>query len=342
MPESAASHLLARFRARQESWLVLLLLLVCGGLSLAAPGFLTLSNVIDLIEGYSVRAILAMGLLVVLIAGGIDISFAAVASVAQYGAAILAAKFGLPAIIVLPAGLAIGLLLGCLNATLIHYARVTSIIITIATMNTYFAFLMFFTGGRSIYELPDWWTTRIVLFQTEAANGDLIRITLPILVMILAILLTWFLLNRTNAGRQLFAMGGNPESARRIGIDIAKMHYLAYGFLGLMAAVAGLLQAHRVGESVPNALYGSELDVLSAAVLGGASLTGGVGTVSGVVLGILLLAVIQNGLNLLGISPYCFSIITGTVIIVSTSVTVMSARGRRRGRALGVEAIAHG
>lgn len=342
MPESLPARLFQGFRARPENWLVVVLLAVCAGLSIASPAFLTVSNLIDLVEGYSVRAILAMGLFVVLIAGGIDISFAAVASVAQYVAAALAAKLGLAPIVVLPAGLAVGVLLGCLNATLIRYARVTSIIITIATMNTYFAFLMFFTGGHSIYDLPDWWSNRIVLFQTEAPNGDLIRITLPILVMALAIALTWFLLNRTRAGRQLYAMGGNIESARRIGISIAKMHYLAYGFLGFMAALAGLLQAHRVGESVPNALYGSELDVLSAAVLGGASLAGGVGTVGGVVLGILLLAVIQNGLNLLGISPYCFSIITGVVIVISTSVTVMSARGRRRSRVIGLEVPQHG
>ncbi|NPD68905.1 ABC transporter permease [Lichenicola cladoniae] len=342
MRESLPARLFHGFRARPENWLVVVLLAVCIGLSIASPAFLTVSNLIDLVESYSVRAILAMGLFVVLIAGGIDISFAAVASVAQYVAAALAAKLGLAPIVVLPAGLAVGVLLGCLNATLIHYARVTSIIITIATMNTYFAFLMFFTGGHSIYDLPDWWSNRIVLFQTEAPNGDLIRITLPILVMVLAIALTWFLLNRTRAGRQLYAMGGNIESARRIGISIAKMHYLAYGFLGFMAALAGLLQAHRVGESVPNALYGSELDVLSAAVLGGASLAGGVGTVGGVVLGILLLAVIQNGLNLLGISPYCFSIITGAVIVISTSVTVMSARGRRRSRVIGLEVPQHG
>lgn len=342
MPNPVFVRLFHAFRARPENWLLLVLVAVCISLSFASPAFLTVSNLVDLIESYSVRAIMAMGLFVVLIAGGIDISFAAVASVAQYVAAILASKYGLSPIIVLPVGLAVGTLLGCLNATLIHYLRVTSIIITIATLNTYFAFLMFFTRGKSIYDLPDWWSSRIVLFQTQASNGDLTRITLPILVMVLAVILTWVLLNRTGAGRQLYAMGGNPESARRIGIGIGRMHYLAYGFLGFMAAVAGLLQAHRVGESVPNALYGSELDVLSAAVLGGASLSGGIGTVGGVVLGILLLAVIQNGLNLLGISPYCFSIITGAVIVVSTSVTVLSARARRRSRSIGPEVPQHG
>jgi simple sugar transport system permease protein len=127
-------------------------------------------------------------------------------------------------------------------------------------------------------------------------------------------------------------MGGNPEAARRIGANIGRLHFVAYGFLGFMAAVGGLLQAHRVGESVPNAMYGTELSVLSAAVLGGASLTGGIGTVPGVLLGIVLLAMLQNGLNLLGVSSYFFQIVIGLTILISTSVTVMSARQRRRHR----------
>ena len=151
----------------------------------------------------------------------------------------------------------------------------------------------------------------------------------------LAALLTWLLMTRTSAGRQLTAMGGNPEAARRLGIDIAAMHFLAYGYLGLMAGLAGLLQAHRVGEAVPNAMYGNELNVLAAAVLGGASLTGGIGTVGGVLLGILLLAMLQNGLNLLGVSPYFFQIVIGLVILVSTSITGLASRARRRDRAGG-------
>ncbi|MGD9510877.1 MAG: ABC transporter permease, partial [Geminicoccaceae bacterium] len=155
---------------------------------------------------------------------------------------------------------------------------------------------------------------------------------LPFLVAALAVLLTWLLMTRSAAGRQLTAMGGNPEAARRLGVNLAAMHFLAYGYLGLMAGVAGLLQAHRVGEAVPNAMYGNELNVLAAAVLGGASLTGGIGTVGGVLLGILLLAMLQNGLNLLGVSPYFFQIVIGLVILVSTSITGLSSRVRRRDR----------
>ena len=284
-----------RLQGHPEAWLLLVIVTVGAGLSLLTPTFLTLSNIVDLLESVSVQAILAMGLFVVLVAGGIDISFAAIASVAQYAAALLATAAGLPAWVCIPAGLLCGTALGCVNATLIHYMRTTSIIVTIATMSIYFALLMYFTGGKSIYTLPDWWTDRIVFWQTEAANGDLVRITLPIVALFVAALLTWLLMTRTGAGRQLYAMGGNPEAARRVGANIAALHYVAYGFLGFMAGAAGLVQAHRVGESVPNAMYGSELQVLSAAVLGGASLTGGIGTVPGVLCGIVLLGMLQNG-----------------------------------------------
>ncbi len=122
-------------------------------------------------------------------------------------------------------------------------------------------------------------------------------------------------------------MGGNPEAARRLGIGIAPMHFLAYGYLGLMAALAGLLQAHRVGESVPNAMVGTRAERAGrGVVLGGASLTGGIGTVGGVLLGLLLLAILQNGLNLLGLSSYFFQIVIGLVILVSTSITGLANR----------------
>jgi simple sugar transport system permease protein len=324
--------LAARVTAHTEGLLLLVILLLGALLALATPYFLTSQNLVDLVESYSVTAVLALGVFVVLVAGGIDISFAATASVAQYATAYVATGWDLPAVVCIPLGLAVGLALGCLNAALIYYLRVTSIIITIATMSVYFALLMWITGGRSIYALPDWWATRVVFFQTETASGDLVRVTLPIVVAAAAALLTWLFMTRSAAGRQLTATGGNPEAARRLGVNLAIMHFLAYGYLGLMAGLAGLLQAHRVGEAVPNAMYGGELNVLAAAVLGGASLTGGIGTVGGVLLGILLLAMLQNGLNLLGVSPYFFQIVIGLVILVSTSITGLSSRARRRDR----------
>jgi len=332
MPDRDPSSPLKAIRRRPEIWLLAVILIVGALFSLTTRDFLSLANIIDLLETYSVQAIMAMGLFVVLVSGGIDISFAATASVAQYVAALLAAQMGLPAPAVIVTGLAVGTLLGCLNAALIHYVRITSIIATIAMMSITFSLLMYFSGGRSIYNLPDWWTDRIVFWQTETASGDLARITLPIVVMIAVALFTWAWMTRSSIGRQLYAMGDNPEAARRIGIGIGKLQFVAYGYLGFMAALAGLLQAHRVGESVPNALANTELAVLSAAVLGGASLTGGIGTVPGVLLGIVLLAILQNGLNLLGVSSYFFQIVIGITILISTSITVISSRRGRRHR----------
>ncbi|MCB1883235.1 MAG: ABC transporter permease [Geminicoccaceae bacterium] len=343
-PDRAVGAALARWRRlrrRPETWLFLVILAVGTLFGLMAPGFLTLPNVIDLLETYSVQAIIAMGLFVVLVSGGIDISFAATASVAQYCAALLASRLGLPAPLVILAGLAVGVGLGCVNAALIHHLRITSIIATIAMMSVSFSLLMYFSGGRSIYDLPDWWTSRVVFYRAELASGDIVRVTLPVVLMGAMALLTWALMTRTSIGRQIYAMGGNPEAARRVGIDVGRLTYVAYGYLGFAAALGGLVQAHRVGESVPNAMVNTELAVLSAAVLGGASLAGGVGTVPGVLLGIVLLAILQNGLNLLGVSPYFFQIVIGVTILVSTSITVLSSRRGRRLRTLG-EAPSHG
>ncbi len=299
-----------------------------------APGFWTLGNWLDVAEGASVTAILAVGLLVVLVAGGIDISFAATATVAQYLAAHAATRLGWPAAASIALGLAAGLALGGFNALLVHRLRATSIIITISTLNLYFALLMHATGGRSIYDLPGWWSNARVLAQFAGPDGGPgARLTLPIAVAAAAALATALMLGRSALGRRLHAFGGNPEAAHRMGIGLGAMQAVAYGWMGLMAAVAGLVQAHRVGESVPNAMVGMELFVLAATVLGGASLFGGTGSVGGVLLGVLLLAVLRNGLNLMGVSPYFFQVLLGAVVLACAAATGWR-RQQRRGAAM--------
>ncbi len=139
--------------------------------------------------------------------------------------------------------------------------------------------------------------------------------------MAICVFATWFLVRHTNIGRQLYAFGNNPEGARRIGINIGAMQYIAFCWMGMMAGIAGLMQVNYAQEVVPNAMYGRELDVLAAVVLGGARLGGGRGTVLGCILGVMLVAVTQNGLNLLGVSPYAFKMVVGIVILVAISVS---------------------
>jgi simple sugar transport system permease protein len=308
-----------------ESSLLAVIAFICIFLSFATDNFFSLGNAFDLLNTSSVNIIFAVGLLVVLIAGGIDISFAVAASVVQYVTVLLLASIGGGGWIsgVLIAG-AIGILLGALNAFLIHRFKIISIVATIATFNIYFGLLMFFTQGVSIYDLPDWLTERIVLFEHETPDGSWIEISLPVLVMAICVIATWVLITRTTIGRQLYAFGDNPEGARRFGINVGAMQFIAFGWLGLMAGIGGLVQAHYAQEVVPNALYGRELDVLAAVVLGGARLGGGKGSVLGCVLGVLLTSITQNGLNLMGVSPFAFKMIVGAIILVA--ITLSSTR----------------
>ena len=315
-----------------ELRLALVLAAVVVGLSLAAPQFLTLGNLTSLLNNNAVNLIWAVGLLAVLIAGGIDISFAVAASVVQYLCVYVfeALGGGNWAVGLVVAG-ALGIGLGLVNAALIHGFRVISIVITIATFNAYFGLLMFFSGGRFVYDIPDWWRARIFLFEHQTADGTWSELNLAVGVMIACVAATWVLIRHTTLGRQLYAFGDNPEGARRAGVSLWGMQCLAFGWMGMMAGIGGLMQVNITKEVVPNALYGRELEVLAAVVLGGARLGGGKGTVLGCVLGVMFVAITQNGLNLLGVSPFAFQMIIGAAILVAISSSNLSL-GRRAAR----------
>jgi simple sugar transport system permease protein len=278
--------------------------------------------------------ILCAGLLVVIIAGGIDISFTANAAVAQYVALSIANAYDIGWAGLFAIACLIGTLLGAINALVIYKLQIKSIIATIALLNVYFGLLIFFSGGSWIYVLPVWFADGISWFEFTGANGYTYSINLQMLVVVIAFVLTWLLLRRTNIGRQIYAMGGNPDAAQRVGFNILALHLVVYGYLGFFAGLASVVQAQLAQTVMPNSLVGRELDVLAAVVLGGASLNGGVGSVLGTILGVTLLAMIQNGLVLVGVSSYWLQFITGLVILVSMSTTaIQSRRGQLRRRA---------
>ena len=313
------SSIKAAFR-RHDVQIASIVVLMAAFFSILSPGFLSASNLVTLLENYSVMAIMAAGLLVVLISGGIDISFAAIAAVTQYVVATIILQMGGNWIVAFALSAIFGGLLGVVNALLIHYLQALSVIVTISTMTFYFAMLMFVTEGVSIYSLPDWFT----------ANLSLFGIPFPVMVAAVVLVVTAFLLNRLSIGRQIYGLGGSAEAAKRMGCNLVGLQCFVYGYSGVMAGIAGLVQAHRVEEVVPNALIGRELDVLAAVVLGGASLQGGIGTVGGTVLGIVLLAILQNGLTLLGVSSYSFGFVTGVIILVSVSATAFAAKRQQK------------
>ena len=305
-----------------ESRLIVVLALMCIFLSLSTDTFFTLSNFTNLMNNNAINLIWAFGLLVVLIAGGIDISFAVAASVVQYIAVyVFEAIGGGNWAIGFVVAIFLGTMLGFINAYLIHYFRIITIVVTISTYNAFFGLLMFFTNGRFLYNLPDWWVSRIIILEREMADGSWAELTLPVAIMFVVMLATYLLINKTSTGRQLYAFGDNPEGASRSGINIALMQFIAFGWMGAMAGVAGFMQVNIVQEVVPMALLGRELEVLAAVVLGGARLGGGRGSVLGCFLGVFIVAVTQNGLNLMGVTPYAFKMVVGAIILIAISTS---------------------
>ena len=306
------------------------LLVLAMFLSLTTRTFFSVGNALDLMNASAVNIIFAVGLLVVLVSGGVDISFSVAASVVQYLTVL--------ALIVLGGGnwvfglvfaVGLGVALIALNAFLIRQFQVISIIITISTFNIYYGLLMYFTKGVSLFELPTWLSKTLIVYEHELKNGDWIDLKLPVVVMIACVGATWVLLNKTTIGRQIYAFGDNAEAAKRLGINIRLVQYFAYGWLGAMTGIAGMMQVHYTKEVVPQALVGRELDVLAAVVLGGARLGGGRGTVLGCVLGVMLITMTQNGLNLLGISSFAFQMFAGLIILLAITLSGLRL-GRQR------------
>jgi simple sugar transport system permease protein len=317
--------MLERLLNRHETRLLLVVLLLVAILSATTRHFFTLQNMFDLLTSYAFTGILAAGLLVVLVSGGIDISFTATASVAQYVAVSLANAAPIGWAGLFAAGLGVGLVLGLFNAVIITSLRLSSIIATVATLNLFYGLLVFVTHGNYIYTLPDF------LAQGVSLGVGAYAINLQILLLIFTFVIVWLLLEHTSIGRQIYAMGGNREAAKRIGINVVGLSLLCYGLMGLTAGIASIADAQLEQSVMPTSLVGKELHVLAAVVLGGASLTGGVGSVFGTILGVALLAVAENGLIIVGVPSYWLDFFAGALILLAVSSTAIEyGAGRRR------------
>jgi len=318
-----------RLAQTHEARLLLVILAMAAILLVATPEFATLQNLVDVLSANAFIGIMSAGLLVVIITGGIDLSFAATASVAQYAALTIANRAGIGWPGVFAIALAIGLVLGLLNGVFVNSLRTSALIVTIATMNVFYGILLTLTHGADIFALPDWFNAGIeFVFHTDE-QGAKLAVNFQIITVCVVFALTWLLLKRTNIGRQIYAVGGNPEAAQRVGFRVGGINLLVYGYMGALAGVASLVQAQFVQSVSPTALVGRELDVVAAVVIGGTSLSGGSGTVLGTILGVTLIAILKNGLILLGVSSYWSMFSTGLVIIGAVIMMALETRKHR-------------
>ena len=274
--------------------------------------FLTGSNLTNLARQTSIIAIIAVGMSLAILTGGIDLSVGPVMALSGTVMAGLMVA-GVPPTLAILLGLLIGAAFGAFNGAFIAFAGMPPIIVTLATMGIARGLALIYTGGYPISGLP----VEFAFF----GRGTLAGIQMPILIMIAVYALGFVLLHHTATGRYLYSIGGNEEATRLSGIRVSRYKLLVYTLSGVTAAIAGLILTSRLMSGQPNAGVGFELDAIAAVVLGGAAITGGRGMILGTLIGALLLGVLNNGLNLMGVSPYLQNVIKGLIILLAIYIS---------------------
>jgi len=297
------------------------LILLCVGFSLSSEYFFTLRNWLNILDQITVLGIVSIGMTAVIIIGGIDLSVGSSLALAMMMAGWLERSVGLPLEVSIFLGIMTGALCGLCSGLLIIWARLPAFIATLAMMSVARGIANLLTDGRQVVGYPDWFTN----FATVRLFG-FVSITM-LLFVVLAVLAGLYLRFRAN-GRNLYAIGGSTEVARLSGIAVNKITLIVYGVSGLLAGIAAMTLMARLDSSQPSAGVGLELDTIAAVVIGGASLNGGVGSIAGTIVGVLIIGILRNGLNLLGVSPFFQMVIIGVVIAVAVSFDTMRRKSR--------------
>jgi ribose transport system permease protein len=295
------------------------LLVLCLALFIATPNFLTGPNLINIGIQASTIAVLAFGMTFVIVAGGIDLSVGSVAALAAMASAWVFSTAGLPGWLSVVAGLATGAALGAISGRGVAFGRLPSFIATLAMLSVARGLTLVLSDGRPIPTADE-----VSLLGSRVGGFPI-----PILVLLVTGVVAAFVLNRTVVGREMYAVGGNVEAARLSGIRVRKVLVTVFALSGLYAGLAGMLLAGRLNSAQPQAASGYELDAIAAVVIGGASLAGGVGKISGTLVGALILAVIRNGLNLLNVSSFWQQVVIGLVIAVAVGIDVLRRKNTR-------------
>lgn len=292
--------------------------------SIKNPLFLSFETLFDMIYSGSGIMLLALGVLVVLVSGGIDVSFTAVAVVSGYISVKTMLALGVDSILVaLAVAVVVGILLGAINALLIHYLKLSTLIVTLGTMSVYHGLMAVLLGTKSysVGEMPaslvDFGSSFVLTISTDSGVYGLTAF-LPIVLAVAV--LTWFLLYRTMLGRSVFAVGSSEESAERLGINILRTKLFVYCYTGALAGMMGIMYFAELKYVNPTSLIGEELFIIAAVVIGGAKLTGGEGTILGAFLGVVIFRLFGSTLVFLGLSSSWNDLFFGAVLLVSLGV----------------------
>ncbi len=291
------------------------LLVLIGVVSFLSPNFFTADNLLNILRQTSVNAIMAVGMTLVILTAGIDLSVGSVLALCGALAATMVAM-ELPIWLVVPLTLGAGALLGGVSGLIIAKGKVQAFIATLVTMTALRGVTMVYTEGRPISTGFSDGADHFAWLGT----GYLFGLPVPIWLMAIVFLLAWYLLNHTRLGRYIYALGGNESATRLSGINVAWVKLAVYGLCGMLSALAGLIVTSRLSSAQPTAGMGYELDAIAAVVLGGTSLMGGKGRIMGTLIGALIIGFLNNALNLLDVSSYYQMIAKASVILLAVMI----------------------
>lgn len=288
------------------------LLILCILLTFFSPVFLTKNNILNVLRQVATNLYIACAMTIVIILGGIDLSVGSTIALSGVITGGLIAFQGLPLPVAVIAGLLSGVLVGAFNGLLISKTTIPPFIVTLSTMNIARGAAYVYTGGQPIRVMSDSFN-----FIGSGYVGD---IPMPIIYLVIIVIISILIMSKSKLGRHIYAVGGNPVAARFSGIKNSRVLFFAYLFSGIMSAIAGIVLASRMFSGQPTAGQGAEMDAIAAVVLGGTSMSGGVGKIGGTVIGALIIGVLSNGLNLLGINSFWQYIVKGVVILIAVYV----------------------
>ncbi|HOE88951.1 MAG: Ribose transport system permease protein RbsC [Spirochaetes bacterium ADurb.Bin315] len=290
--------------------------------SILSPYFLNFDNLITVIKQTSVVGIIAIGVTLVIVTGGIDLSLGSVVALSGVVAGFALAK-GASNFVGILIGALIGLLCGLISGVIVAYLELPAFIATLGMMMSARGMSLVLTQGRPVY-IPNNKTFNLI------HNYNLFKyIPLPVIYFAVIALLTHFLLKRTSTGRYLFATGSNEEAARLSGINVRLVKLFSYGFCGFMCGLSGVILLARLNSAQPAIGSGYELDAIAAVVIGGTSLSGGVGQISGTIIGVLIMSTMKNGLNLMHVSQFWQQVIIGGVVILAVYIDIKRREAQR-------------
>ncbi len=317
----AATHsLVGLFSMRGATGPLIGLLLLCVFLSFATDSFLSIRNFLNILDQITVLGIMAVGMTFVILIAGIDLSVGSVLALSMMVLGYLNVEAGFPMSVAIPGALLAAAVVGAVAGLMITEFKVPPFIATLAMMSIARGLANMITNGSQIIGFPPWFNLSAII-----RHGGFLTMTVAVMLIVFVVALL-FQRFRTG-GRILYAIGGNPEVARLAGINVKRATVLVYTTCAMLSGLAGVLLAARLDAVQPSIGFAYELDAIAAVVIGGTSLSGGTGGVGGTIIGVLIIGVLRNGLNLLGVSPFLQAVIIGLVIVLAVAAETFKHRG---------------